>query len=133
MRWNLATYLKRHNRSAYALVRASGLARGTVYAIARGEAKAVELDTLAKLAAGLEALTGEPVAVGDLLEVVGGPAVSPEPNRAAGRAELERLLAAARETARVDHGEPGGLPPRRPVPLAGLGPTAAEVIAEGRR
>jgi len=72
-RWKLAATLEKRGRTPYALIQASGLARGTVYAIARGEAQAVELGTLVKLAAGLEKLTGELVSVSDLLELEAAP------------------------------------------------------------
>jgi len=69
VRWKLAATLKERGVTPYGLVKASGLAQATVYAIAQGKAQAVELETLTKLVAGIERLTGKPAAVNDLLEV----------------------------------------------------------------
>jgi DNA-binding Xre family transcriptional regulator len=66
--WKLADILRRHRKSALALARASGLTKTTVYNILHNKSKAVELDTLGKLLAGLESLTGERMSFDDLLE-----------------------------------------------------------------
>jgi DNA-binding Xre family transcriptional regulator len=66
--WKLADILRRHRKSALALAKASSLTKTTVYNILHNKSKAVELDTLGKLLAGLEALTGERMSFDDLLE-----------------------------------------------------------------
>jgi DNA-binding Xre family transcriptional regulator len=69
VRWNLAHYLERLRVTPHALMRETGLSSNTVYPIVRGEAKAVSLETLAALAAGIEALTGQRPEIADLLEI----------------------------------------------------------------
>jgi DNA-binding Xre family transcriptional regulator len=63
-------YLDTHQKSAYALWKASGLPRNTVYSLSQGKAMRLDLETLGKLLYGLEQLTGETVTPNDLLEVV---------------------------------------------------------------
>lgn len=60
--------LRRHKKNAAALVKASGLAKATVYNIVNNKAKAVELETLSKLLNGLRELTGEEASIDDILE-----------------------------------------------------------------
>ncbi|CAN5874446.1 hypothetical protein BH24DEI2_BH24DEI2_20830 [soil metagenome] len=60
--------LRRHKKTASALVEASGLAKATVYNIVNNKAKAVELGTLSKLIKGLHKLTGEEATINDILE-----------------------------------------------------------------
>jgi DNA-binding Xre family transcriptional regulator len=69
VRWNLALYLERLRVTPHALMRQTGLSSNTVYPIVRGEAKAISLETLAALAAGIEALTGQRPEISDLLEI----------------------------------------------------------------
>lgn len=57
-----------HNLTPYALVKESGLAANTVYAMSRGEQKQAALDTLDKTITALKTLTGVPVSVCDILE-----------------------------------------------------------------
>lgn len=66
--FNLEPILRRHKTTASALVEATGLAKATVYNIVNNKAKAVELETLGKLVSGLRNLTGEAVAIGDILK-----------------------------------------------------------------
>ena len=68
LHFKLDDTLHRHKKSAAALVEASGLAKATVYNIVNNKAKAVELETLAKLMDGLRSLTGESVTLSDILE-----------------------------------------------------------------
>jgi DNA-binding Xre family transcriptional regulator len=68
VQFNLETILRRNKKTASALIEATGLAKTTVYNIVNNKAKAVELETLAKLMSGLRDLTGEPVAIGDILK-----------------------------------------------------------------
>lgn len=65
--WKLKDYLKTHNLTAYQLVRASNLAPNTVYSLARGEQNQVRLDTIAGVLSGLRQLTGDEVALTDIL------------------------------------------------------------------
>ncbi len=69
MRWKLQDYLERHNLNAHRLVKASGLSSNTVYPMTRGEAQRVSLATLETVLLALRDLTGERVAIGDLLEL----------------------------------------------------------------
>jgi DNA-binding Xre family transcriptional regulator len=66
----IKAYLEQRNMSAYALWKASGLPRNTVYSISQGKALRVDLETMGKLLFGLEKLTGETVEPNDLFEVV---------------------------------------------------------------
>ena len=63
-------YLRSHNLSAYRVAQtAKGrVAQGSVYALARGDAKRLDLNTLAAVMGALEELTGERVTFDDLLE-----------------------------------------------------------------
>ena len=60
--------LRRHKKTPAALIEASGLAKATVYNIVNNKAKAVELETLAKLMAGLRELTKEDIKLNDIIE-----------------------------------------------------------------
>jgi DNA-binding Xre family transcriptional regulator len=63
-------YLETHQKTAYALWKASGLPRNTVYSLSQGKATRLDLETMGKLLFGLEKLTGQTVTPNDLLEVV---------------------------------------------------------------
>jgi DNA-binding Xre family transcriptional regulator len=69
LRWRLDDLLKAASITPYRLHKESGLAMNTVYALARGESKQIRLETLEQLLPALEALTGQPVTLSDLLEV----------------------------------------------------------------
>ena len=60
--------LRRYKKTPAALIGASGLAKTTVYNIVNNKAKAVELETLVKLIAGLRELTKENIAITDIIE-----------------------------------------------------------------
>ena len=66
--FKLEPLLRRHNKSVLALVKASGLAKTTVYNLVNNRAKAVELETLSKLIDGLERLTDKTISFDDVLE-----------------------------------------------------------------
>jgi DNA-binding Xre family transcriptional regulator len=70
LRWRIRQYLKAHGLSAYDLDRTLGrkLSPRTIYALARNEPTQIRLETLDKLLGALEALTGKPVGLSDLLE-----------------------------------------------------------------
>lgn len=70
MRWKVKEFLEQNGATTYALWKASGLSRTTAYAIAQGDMKGVEFDTLGKLLSGLEQVTGKQVELADVLEVV---------------------------------------------------------------
>lgn len=93
--WKLKDYLKTRNLTAYQLVRASNLAPNTVYSLARGEQNQVRLDTIAGVLSGLRQLTGDEVALTDILVHE----VRPEPEEddqkvllASGTADLQTAL-----------------------------------------
>lgn len=66
--WKLAQTLERFGQTPMALAQASGLTKTTVYALVNDKSKAVELETLDKVIAGLEQLTGQPMSYQDVLE-----------------------------------------------------------------
>ena len=70
MRWKVKEFLDQHDKTPYALWKASGLARNTVYAIAQNNKDGLEFETMSKLMDGLEKLIGKRVELGDVLEVV---------------------------------------------------------------
>lgn len=70
VRWKVREVLDKHGKTPYALWKASGLPRNTVYAIAQGETDGAQFDTLSKLIGGLEQLTGQQFELADVLELV---------------------------------------------------------------
>jgi DNA-binding Xre family transcriptional regulator len=74
VKWRVKEHLDRHGKTPYALWKASGLSRTTVYAITQGTPDRVDLETLNKLLSGLERLTGERAELTDVLEVIRGEA-----------------------------------------------------------
>ena len=69
VRWQLRTFLQQHNVSVYAVWKASGISKTTLYAISNGHMDGVQFDTLAKLVGGLERILGRRVTLEDILEV----------------------------------------------------------------
>ena len=69
IRVRVGEYLNKHGLSTYRLVQETEgkLAKNTVYAMVRGEAKRVDLETLDTLMGALHALTGESVGLEDVL------------------------------------------------------------------
>jgi Cro/C1-type HTH DNA-binding domain len=67
-RLNLGKYLSAHDITPYRLVKASGLASNTVYALARGPAQRIDLATVSTILATLEQLTGQSVDISEILE-----------------------------------------------------------------
>jgi mRNA-degrading endonuclease toxin of MazEF toxin-antitoxin module len=67
-RLKLKEYLDERGLSVYALIKASGLAPNTLYAIARGASGNARLDTLAGVLTGLRRLTGEDATLSDILD-----------------------------------------------------------------
>lgn len=149
VRVSLDRYLERHNISAYRLAKetAGRVARGSVFALARGEkVKRVDLETFAEVLTALERITGRAVGVADLLEVV--PDLEPDTTEApeasgVGPARLNlppgtaALLEEARDAVKVRPGRslaPGErfvLP--EPVELTGEGASTSELVVEMRR
>lgn len=84
--FKLELLLRQHKKTPLALAEASGLSKTTVYNLVNNKAKAVELETLDKLMAGLEQLLGRPVRFDEILEK------RPIPKEA----RLARLLKGAR-------------------------------------
>lgn len=72
MRWKVKQYLDAHEKTPYALWKASGLSRKTVYDITGGKLIRMDFSTLAAVITGLEKLTHERVEPNDVLEVVRG-------------------------------------------------------------
>jgi DNA-binding Xre family transcriptional regulator len=70
VKFKVKEFLDQHNKTPYALWKASGLSRTTVYFITGGKMDGVQFDTLNKIITGLESLTGLTVTPNDLLEVV---------------------------------------------------------------
>jgi DNA-binding Xre family transcriptional regulator len=61
--------LDSNHKSAYALWKASGLPRNTVYALTQGKTARLDLETLGRVLWGLERITGQYLTPNDLLEV----------------------------------------------------------------
>ena len=91
--WRLKDYLAAHDLTAYQLVKASSLAPNTVYSLARGKQTQVRLDTIAGVLGGLRQLTGNEVALTDILVHETKP--EPEPEDDAILKEDEDLLLAS--------------------------------------
>ena len=70
MKWKVKEILEQHEKTPYALWKASGVSRTTLYAITGGKMDGLHFDTLDKLIRGLEKLTGKTITPNDLLEVV---------------------------------------------------------------
>ena len=68
LRLNLGKYLEQHNITPYSLVKESGLATNTVYALARKPAQRIDLETISTILNTLERITGEEVSITDMLE-----------------------------------------------------------------
>lgn len=66
--FKLEPLLRQHKKTPLALAQVSGLSKTTVYNLVNNKAKAVELQTLDKLMAGLELLLGRPVRFDEILE-----------------------------------------------------------------
>ena len=75
MRLNLNAYLNRTGITAYRLSEQlkGRVARATVYATAKTPQQRIDLDTVSDVLSGLFELTGQPVTLTDLLEVVADP------------------------------------------------------------
>lgn len=70
VKWKVKEFLDKNKKTPYALWKASGLSRTTVYAITGGKLRGMDFDTLAKVVEGLEEVTGKRVEPNDVLEVV---------------------------------------------------------------
>lgn len=57
--WTLAQTLQRQGITPHALIKATGLSKGTVYDIVNGKSQAITLETVDRLLDGLEQLTGQ--------------------------------------------------------------------------
>lgn len=66
--WTLAQTLQRRGITTHALIKASGLSKGTVYDIVNGKSQGITLETVDKLLAGLEQLTGQRMALDAVLD-----------------------------------------------------------------
>lgn len=70
MKWKVKEYLDIHQKTPYALWKASGLSRKTVYDITGGKLIRMDFSTLAAVIQGLETITHKRVEPNDVLEVV---------------------------------------------------------------
>ena len=135
VRWNLGAYLEQHEITAYKLIKASGLHQNTVYALARGDYKAVSLETLAAVVRGLESLTGQPVTIGDVLEVVRDHPKPTKTRKPTAKARVRDLTAEAsddRALSRPRSATGGAIGLERPVSLT-KGPSASELVVSERK
>ena len=73
IKWKLKAYLDAHGLKPYDLVQRTSLAANTVYGMARGESKSVQLGTLATVVKVLRELTNEPVSLEDVVEIADEP------------------------------------------------------------
>lgn len=72
--WKLKPYLEQNTISAHKLALEAGISPPNLYTLIRGEgAKNVSRETLAKLIGALRRLTGQPVAINDVLEIIEEP------------------------------------------------------------
>lgn len=135
VRWNVATFLEQHEITAYKLIKASGLHQNTVYALARGEYKAINLDTLAAVVRGLESLTGQTVSVSDLLEVVRENPKATRTRKTNPKARVRDLTAEAstdRALSRPKRATGGVIGLEQPVKLT-PGPSGSEIVLSERK
>lgn len=65
--WTIRPILERHNITPYRLMKESGLAQGTVYRLVNGDTQSLNAHTLDRVMSALRRLTGESVAISDLL------------------------------------------------------------------
>lgn len=74
-RLNLGSYLSHHSVTPYRLAQQlkGRIAQNTVYNLARTPQQRIDLDTVSDVLSGLSELTGQPVTLTDLLEVVADP------------------------------------------------------------
>ncbi|GGR34096.1 helix-turn-helix domain-containing protein [Deinococcus ruber] len=70
VRWKIKEFLEQNGKTPYALWKASGLSRTTVYAITGGQMDGVQFETMGKLMHGLETIMGKQIELTDVLEVV---------------------------------------------------------------
>ncbi|MDX2007341.1 MAG: helix-turn-helix transcriptional regulator [Meiothermus sp.] len=70
VKWKVKEYLDIHQKTPYALWKASGLSRKTVYDITGGKLIRMDFSTLAAVIQGLETITQKRVEPNDVLEVV---------------------------------------------------------------
>lgn len=72
VKWKLHAYLKSHNLTAYAIAKETGARMSTIYRLAQEghEPDRVDLPTLGRVITGLRKLTGAPVELADIFEVV---------------------------------------------------------------
>ena len=68
LRLNLGKYLEQHSITSYNLIKESGLASNTIYALARKPAQRIDLDTVSTILNTLERITGKEVSITDVLE-----------------------------------------------------------------
>ena len=73
VKWKVKELLDQHNKTPYALWKASGLSRTATYQICSGEMLGLRFDALARLMLGLEKLLGQAITPNDVLEVVREP------------------------------------------------------------
>lgn len=70
VKWKLKAFLDLNQLTAYALWKASGVSKTTLYAINADRMDGLQFDTLGKIISGLEALTKRQVALSEVLDVV---------------------------------------------------------------
>jgi DNA-binding Xre family transcriptional regulator len=68
VRWKVKEYLEAHSLTPYRFMKESGLAQGTAYRLVNGDTRNLNADTLDATIRTLEALTGQPVQLSDVLE-----------------------------------------------------------------
>ncbi len=81
LRFHLKPFLERHHITAYQLARATKgkLSESTVYAMSRAPLQRIDLNSVRVVMTALEAMTGEQVAVQDLLEdIADKPSINPK-------------------------------------------------------
>lgn len=69
VQWQLRTFLQQHNITVYAVWKASGVSKTTLYAISNGHMDGVQFETLAKLVSGIERIMGRAIRLEDIIKV----------------------------------------------------------------
>jgi hypothetical protein len=128
--------LNRRGISAYRIVQETKgrVNAKAIYGLARSEhVKRLDLETLAAVMAALEKVSGEPVALSDLLEVTPEASDVVLIRSSLEEPDLVALTAKAAKAAKVSvaTGKPKGS--SQPVTIRGVGPSVVEIIRDGRR
>ena len=138
LRLQFGKLLEKRGLTAYAVWKESGLARNTVYDFARADSERnrIDLDKLSRAVHAVETLSGKPVIVNEVIEVINP--TDPATLEANNENEIEMhnlttLFASAAKKLKakpVQDGTPEGS--SEPASVKGKGPSLVEIIRDGR-